>query len=77
MLPFVVIIIKEGKTMPKKATNKRKAYIADYNKENYRRINLQLHKTIDAEILEYLLSQGNVTKYLKDLIKADMEKGSK
>lgn len=64
--------------MPKKkATNKQKAYIQDYNAKNYRRIPFNLHKTIDAEILEYLEKQPNKNAYLKELIRQDMEKGSR
>lgn len=62
--------------MRKKATNKQKAYIQDYNEKNYRRINFPLHRVIDADILEHLEKQPNKRQYLKDLIKADMEKGS-
>lgn len=75
MLPFAVIIKKEGRNMKKKATNKQKAYIIEYNKNNYRRINFQLHKTNEADLIEYLESQPNINAYLKDLIRKDM--GSK
>lgn len=60
----------------KKATNKQKAYIVEYNKNNYRRINFSLHKEYDQEIIEQLEKQDNISKYLKDLILADMKKGS-
>lgn len=64
--------------MPKKkATNRQKAYIQEYNAENYRRISFKLHKTIDAEILEHLEKQPNKNAYLKELIRQDMEKGSR
>ena len=60
----------------KKATNKQKAYIAEYNKNNYRRINFSLHKEYDKEIIEQLEKQDNISGYLKALIIADIEKGS-
>lgn len=60
--------------MRKKATNKQKAYINDYNKENYRRFTFQVHREHNKEILEYLEAQPNVRKYLLDLVAADMEK---
>lgn len=32
---------------------------------------------VDADILEYAESKGNFSGYIKDLIRADMEKNSK
>ena len=63
--------------MPKKATIKQRAYIQEYHKDNYRRFSFLLHKTIDADLLEYLEKQPNKNAYLKGLIRQDMEKGSK
>jgi hypothetical protein len=60
----------------RKATNKQKAYIQEYNEINYRRISFKLHRTIDADLLEHLEKQPNKNAYLKELIRADMEKGS-
>lgn len=62
--------------MRKKATNKQKAYIADYNKENYRRISLKLHRTLEPDLIEYLESKENLNGYIKDLIRQDMAKQS-
>lgn len=62
--------------MRKKATNKQKAYIVDYNKENYRRVNLSLHRTIDADIIAWIEAKDNIAGYIKELIRQDMKKGS-
>ena len=62
--------------MAKKATNKQKAAIIEYNKNNYRRINLSLHKTYETDLIEQLEKQENIAGYIKNLIRADMEKGS-
>lgn len=60
--------------MRKKATNKQKAYIYEYQKENTRRINFQLNKIHDADILEFLDSLENKNLYLKNLVRDDMKK---
>ena len=59
--------------MRKKATNKQKSYINDYNRENYRRFSFPVHREHNKQILEYLESVPNVRKYLLDLIAADMK----
>lgn len=45
-----------------------------YQKEKCRKITLLLNKRIDEDILVWLDSQGNKSGYLKDLIRADMER---
>lgn len=63
--------------MPKKkATNKQKAYIVEYNAANYRRFSFKLHREIDADLLAHIEKQPNFNAYLKELIRADMEEGS-
>lgn len=59
--------------MRKKATNKQKAYIADYNKANYKSITFRLHKTIEKDLIDYLSTKSNTNGYLKDLIRQDMK----
>ena len=68
------MIKKKGYHMRKKATNKQKAYINEYNKENYRRFTVKLHKTLEPEMIAFLETKENVNAYLKDLIKREMEK---
>lgn len=60
----------------KKATIKQKAYIMDYQKENVKQIKFTLSKIHDLDIIEYLDGIQNKNGYLKDLIRADMKKGS-
>ena len=45
-----------------------------YRRENCKKITLELNKRIDEDILTWLDSQTNKQGYLKDLIRADMEK---
>lgn len=45
-----------------------------YQKEKCRKITLLLNKRIDEDILVWLDSQSNKSGYLKDLIRADMER---
>lgn len=66
---------KEGEHMPKKkATNKQKAYIIDYNQKNYRQISLKFHREYEADELQHLEKQENISQYIKGLIRKDMEK---
>lgn len=58
----------------KKATNKQKAYIQDYNRDNYRRVNLSLHRTIEKDLVDQIEKQDNIAAYIKNLIRQDMEK---
>lgn len=44
---------------------------AKYDKESVTRVVIKF-TPVDAELLDYLKSQGNVTKYIKDLIRKDM-----
>ena len=45
-----------------------------YRAENCRKVTIELNKRIDADILTWLDSMENKTGYIKDLIRADMEK---
>lgn len=47
-----------------------------YIKENYRRYGLRVHKTLETDMYEHLEKIDNIQKYLKDLIRKDMEKGN-
>lgn len=60
-----------GMTMP---FDKNK-YDQEYNKAHIRRKFIPFNdtKAEDAELLEWLAQQGNVTQYIKGLIRDDME----
>lgn len=45
-----------------------------YQREKCRKITVQMNKRIDADILGWLDSLPNKAGYIKDLIRADMEK---
>lgn len=58
----------------KKLTNKQKAYMVEYNKNNTRRIAFTLNYNTEKDLIDYLESIPNKNAYLKALIKADIEK---
>ena len=60
--------------MKRKLTNKQKAYMVEYQKNNLRRYKLQLNANHDTRMIEYLDSVDNVNAYLKSLVQADMDK---
>lgn len=45
-----------------------------YIKDNIRRFVLNVNKNTEADLMEHLEGQKNVQKYIRDLIRADMEK---
>ena len=45
-----------------------------YRAEKCRKVQLELNKRIDADVLDWLDSLPNKAGYIKDLIRADMEK---
>lgn len=55
------------------ATPAQTAAVAKYIKNHMRRFTIQFHKENEAEVIEHLEAQENVTQYIKALIKADME----
>lgn len=60
-----------------KAYRNKLAYTQEFTKQNYRQINLMLHKENDADIIEFLDSLPNKNGYLKDLIRHNMKSGSR
>ena len=46
-----------------------------YEKSNIKRVTVKLNNKYDESIINHLESKENVTAYIKQLIKADMEKG--
>ena len=59
--------------MPKNSEARIRAN-AKYNKENTRNVVLHLNITTDKDILDYLNRKDNKTGYIKELIRADMER---
>lgn len=45
-----------------------------YQREKCRKITVQMNKRIDADVLDWLDSLPNKAGYIKELIRADMEK---
>ena len=56
-------------------TEARKRATAKYQRKNTRQIILRLNIRTDADILERLDGCGNKQGYIKQLIRADMERG--
>ena len=46
-----------------------------YEKVAIKRVTVKLNKRLDEDMIEHLDGKENVTAYIKQLIKADMEKG--
>ncbi|KAB1642798.1 hypothetical protein [Adlercreutzia muris] len=55
------------------ATPAQTAAVAKYIKNHTRRFTIQFHKDNEADVIEHLEAQENVTQYIKGLIRADME----
>lgn len=49
-------------------------YVKTYIKENVKQIKFGLNKKTEADLLEWLEEQPNKQGYLKELIRADMER---
>lgn len=56
---------------------KETEYVAKWKKKNCKRINLDLNQTKEADVIEWLHSQYNMTRYIVDLIRKDMKKEKK
>lgn len=52
-------------------------YTQEFTKQNYKQFKIMLHKENDADIIEFLTGIDNKNGYLKELIRRDMEKGSR
>jgi len=55
-------------------TKTKYASQAQYIKENIRRFVLNVNRHTEEDLLKHLEAQKNVQKYLRELIRADMEK---
>lgn len=52
----------------------KKQYDIQYSKANVRQFLFKLNKQYDQEMIDFLDSQSSKNDYIKQLIKADMEK---
>lgn len=59
----------------KKSSDAQIRAAAKYNKENTKNIVLHLNITTDKDIIEHMNRKDNKTGYIKELIRADMERG--
>ena len=59
--------------MGKKYTQAKATYMRDYEKANYKQYSLKVSRIHEADIVSHLEAQGNISGYIKDLIKADMK----
>lgn len=50
-------------------------YINEWKRKNVLRINLQLNRTYDKDIIEHLQTVGSRNDYIRQLIRKDMENG--
>ena len=48
---------------------------SNYEKNNIKRVYFKLHNKYDENIISHLESKENVTAYIKQLIRSDIEKG--
>lgn len=71
-----VTISSEGENeMPEtKSQAKYTAYKTAWDRENTKQYKLKLNKNTDADLIAWLDSIENKQSYLKDLIRADIEK---
>lgn len=54
--------------------DRKTEYDLAYAKQNIRRVTIGFNRNTDADLLDYMESIENMQKYLKDLIRQDMEK---
>lgn len=58
----------------KKATPEQMANITRWQKENVRQYTIRLNRNTEADLIAELDSKDSVQGYIKDLIRADIEK---
>lgn len=54
--------------------NRKTEYDLAYAKQNIRRVTIGFNRNTDSDLIDYVESIENMQKYLKDLIRQDMEK---
>lgn len=70
---------RERKNARQREYAKKTGYAANaaYNKRNVKRYVVNCTCTTESDIIEYLEGKSNKMGYIKDLIRADMEKNKK
>lgn len=53
----------------------RRIYNNQFQKESYKRVVVKLSKKNDRDLMRFLNRKENVTMYIKELIRADMQEG--
>ncbi len=53
----------------------RRIYNNQFQKESYKRVVVKLSKKNDRDLMRFLNQKDNVTMYIKELIRADMQEG--
>ena len=48
-------------------------YIKEYNKKNFKTISFCLHKTDDADIIEWIKKIPNKSQWLREIVKKEMK----
>lgn len=62
----------KSKLTPKQRLAKQQAYSDDYHKRNYRAFGLKINISTQADVLEWIESQGNMTGAIVELIRKDI-----
>ncbi len=59
-----------------KAYANKKISTREYNKVQMRKVSFYIHRTLDADMVEWLNNHKPMGSYIKNLIKEDMKKGA-
>lgn len=57
-----------------KQKKSRGAYMTEYVKDTYKRMEIKFNKETEKKLIKYLEKQPNKNQYIKELIIKDMEK---
>lgn len=71
--PDGMLRMGNGHRMSKEAYENRLRYVRDYSKKKYAQFCLKVHKVNNKDIVDHLRKQKNVTAYLMELIRKDMD----
>jgi hypothetical protein len=63
--------------MEYKTTEAQRRAKKKYNKKMQRNLTLSLNRKTDADVLAFLENKENITGYIKNLIRKDMDKAKK
>lgn len=75
----VVLSFQKGEDKTELPENKKQkfdksAYDREYQKKNFTRVSVVLHKEHDKDVIEHLKPKPSKSEYIKSLIRQDMEK---